>query len=370
MSSKFSGKLKGRIKKLSSRYSASLNNRKILDEIYLEVAGQSIPMKRLLLSVYAGILRVVPDAKETRQTKDTSQLLADIAKRRVRELPHSMEQAREVSETRFKYLQSGGSEAIFAADIGPAASVLLNLFTSILKELGTAEQESWSEDRNPDPVFKLWHNYMFRGAQDITDELERQWSRDEKLREKMPAHLTIEEWMPKHVQNRRRWMENTDGGIIDPVNDQGLIKQASAEGIPLNSPGTNEVFTWQRYMRVVNTISSIPNFKRLQLQIEDSTDKAYKESRHSVIAGPFKTMRDLWERLIAFEKRREEDAQLEDLEGSSAIQAVEQKTRKAINNLTAKQAALEKQLTETCGSVKEKWSLNAIAGAEEAWDDC
>ena len=94
------------------------------------MAEKSIPMKRLLLSVYAGILRVVPDAKETRQTRDTAQLLADIAERRVQELPQSMEQARQVSEMRFTHL-SGPSETILAADIGPATAALLNLFTAI-----------------------------------------------------------------------------------------------------------------------------------------------------------------------------------------------------------------------------------------------
>ena len=62
------------------------------------MAEQSPAVKRLWLSVYAGVLRVIPDVKQTRHTKDTAQLLTDIAERRVQELPQSMQQAREVSE--------------------------------------------------------------------------------------------------------------------------------------------------------------------------------------------------------------------------------------------------------------------------------
>ena len=164
---KFSDKLKKRIKELSSRHNASKPNRKILDEIYLEVAEKSPAMKKLLLSVYAGTLRVVPDAKETRQTRDTAQLLTDIAERRVQELPQSMEQARAVSEMRFTHL-TGDSETILAADIGPATAALLSLFASVHANLMKTEKDSWFENRNPESVFRLWHHYMFRGSQENT----------------------------------------------------------------------------------------------------------------------------------------------------------------------------------------------------------
>ena len=55
------------------------------------MAEQSPAVKRLWLSVYAGVLRVIPDVKQTRHTKDTAQLLTDIAERRVQELPQSMQ---------------------------------------------------------------------------------------------------------------------------------------------------------------------------------------------------------------------------------------------------------------------------------------
>ena len=98
---KFSDKLKERISRavLSACIVDPSPIEKILDEILSRVwPRQSPAMKKLWLSVYAGTLRVVPDAKETRQTRDTAQLLTDIAERRVRELPQSMEQARAVSE--------------------------------------------------------------------------------------------------------------------------------------------------------------------------------------------------------------------------------------------------------------------------------
>jgi hypothetical protein len=138
----FSASLKKQIALLSSRHKSSASNRKILDAIYAEVSEISSPMRRLLLSAYAGILRVVPDTKETRQTEHTSQLITDIAERRVRELPNSMTLARHVSELVFTHLQ-GSEESILAADIGPATSALLNLFTAIFAALNQQEQQSW-----------------------------------------------------------------------------------------------------------------------------------------------------------------------------------------------------------------------------------
>ena len=197
---KFSEALKKKIALLSSRHDASKPNRKILDAIYIEVAEKSIPMKRLLLSAYAGILCVVPDAKETRQTEYTSQLITDIAERCVRELPQSMTQAKHVSELVFTHLQ-GPQENILAADIGPATAALLNLFSAIYAVLNQQEQRSWREHRWPESFFRLCHHYMFRGTVDHSEELEKQWAQDEALCEKMPTNLTIAEWYEKYLGN-------------------------------------------------------------------------------------------------------------------------------------------------------------------------
>ena len=197
---KFSNKMKGRISKLDSRHSASKQNRQILHEIFLSVTEQSLAVKKLWLSVYAGVLRVIPDVKETRHTRDTAQLLTDIAERRVQELPQSMEQARAVSGMVMAHLK-GDSETILAADIRTATAVLLSLCRAVYAELKKSEKDKWVSNRNPDSVFKLWHHYMFRGTLVDNEELEQQWARDEQLREKMPPGLTIEEWHVKHMEN-------------------------------------------------------------------------------------------------------------------------------------------------------------------------
>ena len=136
---KFDNKLKARISKLCSSHSSSKQNRKMLDEIFLSVAEQSPAMKKLWLSIYAGTLRVIPDVKDIRQMRDTAHLLTDIAERRVRELPQSMEQAKAVSEMIMTHLK-GDSETILAADIGTATSALLSLFGAVHAELKKVEK--------------------------------------------------------------------------------------------------------------------------------------------------------------------------------------------------------------------------------------
>ena len=148
--------------------------------------------------------------------------------------------------------------------------------------------------------------------------------------------------------------------MIDPVDDTRLMKKARDAGIPLNANGTNEVFTWKRYLRVMNTISSRPMFKRLQLKVDESSREEWKNTKHGVIAGPFETMTDVWERLSAFEKKWEEDTEWED-HHANTLKAVEDKVAKSTNLLMTEQAALKKELAEARGSAKDRRSLNAIA---------
>ena len=64
--------------------------------------------------------------------------------------------------------------------------------------------------------------------------------------------------------------------------------------------------------RVMNTISSNSMFKRLQLKMDESSRAKWKDSKFGVIAGPFKTMTDAWDRLAAFKKKWEEGALFDD----------------------------------------------------------
>ena len=57
--------------------------------------------------------------------------------------------------------------------------MLLSLYGAVHAELNRSEKDKWVSNRNPDSVFKLWHNYMFRGNIVDTEELEEQWARDE-----------------------------------------------------------------------------------------------------------------------------------------------------------------------------------------------
>ena len=141
------------------------------------MAGQSLAVKRLWLSIYAGCLRIIPDVKDTRHTRDTAQLLTDIAERRVRELLQSMQQARAVSEMVMTHLK-GDSETVLAAEIGTATAVLLGLYEAAYAELSNSEKDMWDSNRKPDSLFLLWHYYMFRGTVEDTEELEEQWTRD------------------------------------------------------------------------------------------------------------------------------------------------------------------------------------------------
>ena len=172
---------------------------------------------------------------------------------------------------------------------------------------------------------------MFRGTVEDTEEFEEQWTRDERLKEKMRPGLTIEEWHVIHTENRRRWLENSKGRTIDPIDDTSLLAKARAKGI-----APDEVFTLERYLRVMNTLSSSPMFKRLKLMMDESSRKDYKKSKFGVIAGPFKTMTDVWDRLIAFEKKWEEQAVLDDAQANSP-RAVEELIAKSISMLKVQQ---------------------------------
>ena len=355
----FSASLKEQIALLSSRHKSSASNRKILDMIYAEVSEISSPMSRLLLSAYAGILRVIPDTKETRQTEHTSQLISDIAERRVRELPNSMTLARHVSELVFTHLQ-GSEESILAADIGPATSALLNLFTAIFAALNQKEQESWRASRAKESFFRLYSYFLWRGTVDTSDELEQQWARDAALREKMPTNLTIAEWYEVYLGNRRRWIENSGGLEIDPVQDPELIWQAKADGTPLTSTGTEEVYSWTRYLRVMNTLSSLQHFKKLKFEVEASSEhKTIKTNpRWGVIKGPFKTMEDVWQRLIAFERKWEEEATLND---SGPITDVKAEIHRAVNTMQVEHCALKRMVEERTANPRERRKVNYIA---------
>ena len=268
----FSKKMRERrISQLSSRNSKSKENRKILDDIYLSVTGYSLAVKRLWLSIYAGCLRIIPDVRQTRHTRDTAQLLADQAERRVRELPQSMQQAKAVSEHVMTHLK-GASEILLAAEIETAAAVVHGLYEAIYAELSMAEKDTCDRSRKPESLFMLWHYYIFRGTVADTEELEEQWAQDERLREKMHPGITIEEWRVIHTENRRRWLENSGGRTIDPIADPTLLASAEAEGI-----SEDEVFTWERYLRLMNTLSSSPYFKRLKHLMDESSRKDYKE---------------------------------------------------------------------------------------------
>ena len=258
-----------------------------------------------------------------------------------------MTQAKHVSELVFTHLQ-GPQENILAADIGPATAALLSLFSAIFAAMSQQEQQSWRDNRRPESCFRLWSHFMFRGTVDHSEELEQQWARDEALREKMPTNLTIAEWYEVYLGNRRRWIENSGGLEIDPVHDTELMRQAKADGTPLTSPGTNEVYSWPRYLRVMNTLSSLQHFKKLKLEVEGSSEhKTIKtHPRWGVIKGPFKTMEDVWQRLIAFERKWEEEADLND---SGPLKAVQEELHRAVNTMQAEHCALKKEGGRTHG---------------------
>ena len=78
-----------------------------------------------------------------------------------------------------------------------------------------------------------------------------------------------------------------------------------------------------------------------------------------MIAGPFETMTDVWDRLMAFEKKWEEEAMFDDAHANN-LRAVEERVGKSINVLKAEQEALKRQLADARGSIKDQRHPNAI----------
>ena len=65
-------------------------------------------------------------------------------------------------------------------------------------------------------------------------------------------------------------------------------------------------------------------------------------TKFGVIAGPFETMTDVWDRLMAFEKKWEEEATFDDTH-SNNLRAVEERVAKSISVLKVEQEALKKR---------------------------
>lgn len=109
----------------------------------------------------------------------------------------------------------------------------------------------------------------------------------------------------------------------------------------------------------MNTISSSPMFKKLKIKMDESSREKWKETKFGVIAGPFKTMADVWDRLAAFEKKWEQEAEFDDIH-SNSIKAVEERVAKSLSVLKVEHGALKRQLAAARGTNKDKGSLNAI----------
>ena len=122
----------------------------------------------------------------------------------------------------------------------------------------------------------------------------------------------------------------------------------------------DEVYSWPRYLRVMNTLSSLQHFKKLKLEVEGSSDhKTIKtHQRWGVIKGPFKTMEDVWQRLIAFERKWEEEADLND---SGPLKAVQDELHRAVNTMQAEHCALKRKVDECTADAREKQTVNFIA---------
>ena len=77
-----------------------------------------------------------------------------------------------------------------------------------------------------------------------------------------------------------------------------------------------------------------------------------------MIKGPFKTMEDVWQRLIAFERKWEEEADLND---SGPLKAVQEEMHRVVNTMQAEHCALKRKVEERTADAREKQTVNFIA---------
>ena len=89
-------------------------------------------------------------------------------------------------------------------------------------------------------------------------------------------------------------------------------------------------------------------------EAEGRSEKIKKHERFGVIKGPFKTMDDVWQRLIAFERRWEEEAELED---SGPLKAVREEMQRAVRTLRAEQDSLTREVNSFRAHSSDKQSL-------------
>ena len=91
----------------------------------------------------------------------------------------------------------------------------------------------------------------------------------------------------------------------------------------------------------------------------ESSRLDWKETKFGVIAGPFQPMTDVWDLLITFEKKQDEQAMFDDTH-SNNLKAAEEQVAKSISVLKVEHEALKRQLAEARCSAKDKRQLNAI----------